>query len=357
MTALFSTDGLVKHYPYRRNLLGTVTEKVHAVNGVSLTVHEQETVGIVGESGCGKSTFGKAALRLIEPTAGRLTFGGEDFSGASGGDLKAFRQKAQYIFQDPYSSLNPRFKVGDILAEPYLIHGLHQRSDPALAEKLQELVDTVALPAGALNKYPHEFSGGQRQRIGIARAIALKPQLIIADEPVSALDVSVQSQILNLLQKLKKQFNLAMMFITHDLSVVYHVSDQVVVMYMGCVVEQAPTAKLFAAPRHPYTKALLASVPHMETQRTSKRFPSVLEGDVPSPINLPSGCSFHPRCPLKTPQCVAEAPTLRVGEGDDGNKSGEGDEGEKSGEGGDSRAQAESSRSHISHKVACHHVA
>lgn len=317
MTALFSTDQLVKHYPYRRNVFGKVVEKVHAVNGVSLTVHEKETIGIVGESGCGKSTFGKAALRLIEPSAGAIAFEGENFADAGNDTLKQLRQKAQYIFQDPYSSLNPRFKVGEILAEPFVIHGIHKPSDSELQDKLQELADIVSLPAGALDKYPHEFSGGQRQRIGIARAIALRPKLIIADEPVSALDVSVQSQILNLLQKLKKQFDLAMMFITHDLSVVYHVSDQVVVMYMGRIVEQAPTKQLFAAPRHPYTKALLASVPHVDAgtsssgSKRSKRFPSVLEGDVPSPINLPSGCSFHPRCPLKTAACMGADPELR----------------------------------------------
>lgn len=342
MTALFTTDKLVKHYPYRRNLLGKVTESVHAVNGVSLTVRERETVGIVGESGCGKSTFGKAALRLIEPSAGGITFQGQNFAAASDAELKTLRQKAQYIFQDPYSSLNPRFKVRDILAEPFIIHGIHRDSDPALEDALSELADTVALPQGALSKFPHEFSGGQRQRIGIARAIALRPKLIIADEPVSALDVSVQSQILNLLQKLKKQFNLAMMFITHDLSVVYHVSDQVVVMYMGRVVEQAPTKALFAAPKHPYTKALLASVPHMDTKRTSKRFPAVLEGDVPSPINLPSGCAFHPRCPFKTAACTAKAPELKPAPV--------------------LRAAAKAGKAQpevttLEHKVACHHVA
>lgn len=338
MPPLFTTDQLVKHYPHRRNLLGKVTESVHALNGVSLTVHERETVGIVGESGCGKSTFGKAALRLLEPTSGRISFAGQNFADATAAELKTLRQKAQYIFQDPYSSLNPRFKVRDILAEPFIIHGIHDNSDAALTEKLNELADTVSLPKGALGKYPHEFSGGQRQRIGIARAIALKPQLIIADEPVSALDVSVQSQILNLLQQLKKRFNLAMLFITHDLSVVYHVSDKVVVMYMGRVVEEAPTKTLFAAPKHPYTKALLASLPHMDTKRSSKRFPAVLEGDVPSPINLPTGCAFHPRCPYKTSVCTASAPPLQSM--------------------ADSSAGDTASDGHASsHKVACHHVA
>lgn len=308
---VMKVSGVQKHYPHKTNLWGKVVSKVYALNGVDFTIYKKQTIGIVGESGCGKSTFGKTVLRLIEPTSGSIELNGKDLSKVTASELKQSRKQAQYIFQDPYSSLNPRMKIEEILSEPFIIHDVYKKDSSELKKALLDLLELVSLPKEALEKYPHEFSGGQRQRIGIARAIALDPDLIIADEPVSALDVSVQSQILNLLLSLKNKLNLSLIFITHDLSVVYHVSDRVVVMYLGTVVEEAATKELFENPRHPYTKALLESVPTIDFSQ-KKTFQKTLEGDVPSPINLPKGCLFSPRCVYKTDECLKERPELRL---------------------------------------------
>lgn len=312
---ILEITNLIKHYPHSKNIFGKIIKKVHALNGVNLKIYPGETIGIVGESGCGKSTLGKTALRLLEPTSGKVKLDEENLIELDGDLLKKARKKAQYIFQDPYSSLNPRMKVREILSEPFIIHNIYSKKSRELENSIKKILVTVSLPEDALEKYPHEFSGGQRQRIGIARAIALNPELIIADEPVSALDVSVQSQILNLLLQLKQTLGLSVIFITHDLSVVYHVSDRVLVMYLGKVVEESATEDLFTNPKHPYTKALLESVPSLDFSN-QKKFKNVLDGDVPSPINLPKGCSFNPRCPLKSERCLLEEPNLEPVEPD-----------------------------------------
>ncbi|MCX6109717.1 MAG: dipeptide ABC transporter ATP-binding protein [Proteobacteria bacterium] len=304
---LLEVRQLKKHFPIKGGLLGRTVERVHAVDGVSLTLRRGETLGLVGESGCGKSTLGRTILRLYEPTSGQLSFAGVDLLGLSPKQLRHQRRDMQIIFQDPFSSLNPRMTVGHVLAEPFLIHRIGTRQE--LDGRIRTLLETVGLPAEAADRYPHEFSGGQRQRIGIARAIALNPKLIVADEPVSALDVSIQSQILNLLVDLRKNLGLSYLFVAHDLAVIEHISDQVAVMYLGKIVEYTSGDELYAKPSHPYTRALISAIPVPSLDVKKAR--QVLKGDVPSPINPPSGCHFHPRCPLATKRCSVEAPELR----------------------------------------------
>jgi oligopeptide/dipeptide ABC transporter ATP-binding protein len=304
---VLAVENLTKHFPVRRGVFGTVTGHVHAVDGVSFTIGQGETLGLVGESGCGKSTVGRTVLRLLPPTAGRIVLEGTDISQADHAALRVHRRRMQIIFQDPYSSLNPRMKAGDIVGELLEVHGV-ARGEAKRARVLQ-LFERVGLRAGQVDNYPHEFSGGQRQRLGIARALSLSPQLIICDEPVSALDVSIQAQVVNLLKDLQREFGLSYLFIAHDLAVVQHISHSVAVMYLGRIVEMAPRRELFRLPLHPYTESLLAAVPVADPTRRRKR--QIIQGDVPSPINRPSGCHFHTRCPYAEERCRVEEPALR----------------------------------------------
>ena len=306
---LLQVRDLVKYFPVRKALLARNAERVHAVDGVSIAIAAGETLGLVGESGCGKSTTGRCILRLIEPTSGEVRFDGQDIMKLSGRALRALSREMQIIFQDPYASLDPRMPVGAIVGEALTIHGL-AKGRRAFEARVVELLETVGLNADHMRRYPHEFSGGQRQRIGIARALAASPKLIICDEPVSALDVSIQAQIINLLEDLQQQFGIAYLFIAHDLSVVEHISTRVAVMYLGRIVETATAENLYNAPRHPYTEALLSAVPVPDP--TVKRRRIMLQGDVPNPIHPPTGCHFHTRCPKAMPRCAVEAPKARA---------------------------------------------
>ena len=306
---LLEVTDLVKHFPIKSGIVvDREVARVRAVDGVSLTLNEGETLGLVGESGCGKSTLCRAILQLTEPTSGSVRFAGEELVGRSRRDLRPLRRQMQMIFQDPFASLNPRKRVGQIIGDPMELHGLAKGA--ALKRRVQELLDRVGLQPEHYNRYPHEFSGGQRQRIGIARALALQPKLIVADEPVSALDVSVQAQIINLLEELQDDFGLSYLFVAHDLGVVRHVSDRVAVMYLGKIVENSDAEALYKQPIHPYTNALLSAVPIPDPKLNAARERLVLEGDVPSPIDPPPGCSFHTRCPRATDVCTTDQPAL-----------------------------------------------
>ncbi|HYN84967.1 MAG TPA: dipeptide ABC transporter ATP-binding protein [Pyrinomonadaceae bacterium] len=299
---LLRVRGLFKHFPVEGS-----DDVVRAVDGVTFEIFRGETLGLVGESGCGKSTVGRCLLRLIEPTRGEVSFEGRDVLGLGGAELRRLRREMQIIFQDPYASLNPRLRVRDIVSEPLKIHGIGDRA--TRRERVADLLRKVGLDPDYMNRYPHEFSGGQRQRIGLARALALNPKLIVADEPVSALDVSVQAQVINLLEDLQKEFELTYLFISHGLAVVEHISDRVAVMYLGRIVEVARAEELYANPLHPYTRALLSAIPIPDPTRKRERI--VLKGDVPTPINPPSGCRFHTRCPEAIPECKQIDPDLR----------------------------------------------
>jgi oligopeptide transport system ATP-binding protein len=317
VTALEQSDGrpplleirhVKKYFPIRKGILQREVARVHAVDDVSFAVREGETLGLVGESGCGKSTLGRTIVRLLEPTDGTIRFEGHAIESLGPRRLRPLRREMQMVFQDPYASLNPRKRVGTIISDPMRIHGLGTRSEQK--KRVEALLETVGLSPEHYNRFPHEFSGGQRQRIGIARALALRPKLIIADEPVSALDVSIQSQMLNLLDDLQRDFQLTYLFIAHDLGVVRHVSDRIAVMYLGKLVELSPAEELYARPIMPYTEALLSAVPIPDPDLARKRERIVLEGDVPSPINPPTGCRFHPRCRYATEVCHQVEPPL-----------------------------------------------
>lgn len=309
---LLEVTNLVKHFPVTSGvLINHEVGQVRAVDNVSFTLNKGETLGLVGESGCGKSTLCRTILQLTEPTSGSVRFDGEELVGKSRRErreLRPLRRRMQMIFQDPFASLNPRKRVGQIIGEPMELHGL--TSGAQTRRRVQELLDRVGLRPEHYNRYPHEFSGGQRQRIGIARALGLRPEFIVADEPVSALDVSVQAQIINLLEELQDEMGLSYLFVAHDLSVVRHVSDRVAVMYLGRIVESAPVGLLYEQPLHPYTHALLGAVPIPDPDRSASRARMLLDGDVPSPINPPAGCSFHTRCPFSTDICRSTSPAL-----------------------------------------------
>ncbi len=310
---LLEVENLVKYFPIRKGLLSRTVGQVRAVDDVSFAVREHETVGLVGESGCGKTTVGRTLLNLIQPTSGRVMYRGKNLFDATASDLRDLRRKVQIIFQDPYGSLNPRMTVGSIVGEGPAIHRLGSKAEQK--ERCDYVIDRVGLdPSIHKHRYPHEFSGGQRQRIGIARALAVNPEFIVCDEAVSALDVSIQAQVINLLMELQAEFDLSYLFIAHDLAVVEHISDRVLVMYLGKIVEEASAIDLYRNPRHPYTKALLDAVPNPDPRQRSER--ALLTGDVPSPINPPPGCRFHTRCPSVMDKCSVEIPPgFPIGDG------------------------------------------
>jgi oligopeptide/dipeptide ABC transporter ATP-binding protein len=304
---LLEVNGLKKHFPIRRGLLGRVSGHVYAVDGISFTIGEGETLGLVGESGCGKSTAAKCIMKLIEPTAGEIKLRGARIDQLRPSAMRPYRRELQFVFQDPYSSLNPRLSVGAIVGEPLANYRIAAGSE--LKDRVIAILAKVGLRADAMERYPHEFSGGQRQRIGIARALAINPRLIICDEPVSALDVSVQAQVVNLLKDLQKEFRLSYLFVAHDLAVVENISHRIAVMYLGKIVELTDRQSLFSAPLHPYTEALLSAVPLPDPNAPRRRI--ILSGDVPSPINPPTGCRFHTRCPYAEARCRVEEPAMR----------------------------------------------
>ncbi len=306
MEPVIQVDSLTKYFPIRRGILRRLTGHVRAVDGVSFTIGEGETLGLVGESGCGKSTVGRAVLRLIDPTAGSVRLHGQEITHLGKHAMRPLRRQMQIVFQDPFASLNPRMRAGRIVGEPLRVHGIADASERQ--ERVVQLFRRVGLRSQQMRNYPHEFSGGQRQRISIARALALDPNFIVADEPVSALDVSIQAQVINLLTELQRELRLSYLFISHNLAVVEHISHRVAVMYLGRIVEHADKAELFARPLHPYTEALLAAVPQPDP--ASKRNKLRVEGDVPSPIKPPPGCHFHPRCPYAEARCREEVPQL-----------------------------------------------
>jgi oligopeptide transport system ATP-binding protein len=305
---LLTIEDLYKYFPIHAGLLSRHVADVHAVDGVSLTIAPGETLGLVGESGSGKTTLGRLVLGLLRPTKGKVIFNGRDVTSLGRKQLRALRREMQIIFQDPYASLNPRMTVGDIVGEPLKIHGI--ASGAAATERVKELHHMVGLRSYHINRYPHEFSGGQRQRIGIARALAVNPTFIVLDEPVSALDVSIQAQVINLLEDLQQQLGLTYLFIAHDLSVIRHISNRVAVMYVGKIVELAGRDDLYENPLHPYTQSLLSAIPIPEPAVESRRKRIVLSGDIPSPVNPPSGCRFHTRCPVAFERCIVEEPRL-----------------------------------------------
>ncbi|MEY3902968.1 MAG: hypothetical protein RL189_2274 [Pseudomonadota bacterium] len=307
-TPLLEVKNLQKYFPVQGGFFGGTVGRVHAVDTISFSVKRGQTLGLVGESGCGKSTLGRTLLRLTEPTGGEILYEGKDLSKATPAEMRALRRDLQIIFQDPFASLNPRMSIREILSEPYEIHGLYPNPDERRAQIIN-LLKEVGLNPEAADRYPHEFSGGQRQRIGIARALALKPKLIVADEPVSALDVSIQSQILNLMMDLRDKYGLSYIFIAHDLAVIEHISDEIAVMYLGKIVEHTDADSLYAKPMHPYTRALISSIP--EPKVGVKKNRKVLQGDVPSPINPPAGCRFNTRCPYVKDICRTQEPALR----------------------------------------------
>ena len=304
MTPLLDIQNLKKYFPVRAGVLQTVVGHVQAVDGVSFQIPEGETLGLVGESGCGKTTAGRTLLRLYEPSEGKILFDGRDVTHIHGRELRELRADMQIVFQDPYSSLNPRMTIKSIVEEGLVVHRIGNKAERL--EKVRDTLRKVGLDPSYINRYPHEFSGGQRQRISVARALALNPRFIVLDEPISALDVSIQSQIINLLNDLKEEFKLTYLFISHDLSAVKYISDRVAVMYLGEIVETATSDELYVNPRHPYTKALLSAIPSMDPKTKKERV--ILDGDVPSPINPPSGCRFHPRCPLVMDVCKSVSP-------------------------------------------------
>lgn len=306
---LLRVDHLVKHFPINRGVFQHQVGVVHAVDGVTFNVYRGETLGLVGESGCGKTTTGRTILQLYRPTSGHVYFEGVDLVALKSGEMRRMRRKIQMIFQDPYASLSPRMTIGEIIGEPLIVH--HVGNAQEIRERVKYLLDVVKLSPLFTDRYPHEFSGGQRQRIGIARALALQPSFIVCDEPISSLDVSIQAQVVNLLDDLQKQFNLTYLFIAHDLSMVRHLCDRVAVMYLGITVEMAARADLYRMPLHPYTRALLSAVPIPDPVADSQRQRVILEGDVPSPVDPPSGCRFRTRCPIAKSICAEQVPDFR----------------------------------------------